>query len=78
MFILTDDFKKDLKYKIEKPKDYLVRNKDIVDQSKILIACPETAYEKSRSGTWSTINYAKRKKRKILIIFPSGNINTIN
>ena len=40
------------------PKPYLDRNKDIVNSVDFLIAAPDGP-EKVRSGTWSTIRYAK-------------------
>lgn len=60
---------------IHKTKPYLERNKDIVDSSEILIACPNSDQEKLRSGTWATIRYAREKKRVIYIIFPTGRIS---
>jgi len=59
------------------PKDYLVRNHDIVDETDILIATPkEETGEELRSGTWATVRYARKKGRKILIIRPSGKIES--
>lgn len=51
-------------------KPYLERNKDIVDASSLLIAMPHKDDEinKQRSGTWSTIRYAKKQKKDIIII----------
>ena len=54
-----------------KPKPYLVRNRDIVDGSDELIACPEGP-EKERSGTWSTVRYARKSGKPITIVWPSG------
>jgi hypothetical protein len=53
-------------------KDYLARNKDIVDMSDILLALPRTEFEEKRSGTWATIRYARKKKKVIYIINPDG------
>ena len=50
-------------------KPYLKRNHNIVDSCAILLAFPETAQEITRSGTWATIRYA-RKKEKTLEITP--------
>ncbi|MFA5937558.1 MAG: hypothetical protein WC822_06810 [Candidatus Paceibacterota bacterium] len=52
---------------IWKPKPYLQRNRDIVDICDVLIAAP---YDDNRanSGTWYTINYAKSKGKKIIIL----------
>lgn len=54
---------------ILQPREYLVRNRKIVDRSDVLIACPRGP-EVTRSGTWSTVRYATtcRLKRPSLII----------
>jgi hypothetical protein len=48
---------------------YLNRNKDIVDSTSILVATPKGP-ETTRSGTWSTIRYAMKKGKEIIIIPP--------
>lgn len=53
------------------PKPYLQRNRDIVDESSVLIATPATR-ERARSGTWSTVAYAEKVGKPVLIIMPSG------
>ncbi len=53
-------------------KKYLARNHDIIDETDMLIAFPATKEEILRSGTWSTIRYARKKNKKIFIIFPDG------
>ena len=45
-------------------KPYLDRNKDIVNDTNILIAFPSSEIELLRSGTWSTIRYARKIKKK--------------
>lgn len=52
---------------------YLVRNKRIVDFNPILVAAP-SGPEKLRSGTWSTVRYARKRKRNIYIVWPDGSI----
>jgi len=54
-------------------KSYLARNKDIVNESDIMIATPK-GDEEMRSGTWSTIRYAKKINKPIYIVFPDGKI----
>lgn len=49
---------------------YLDRNKHIVDNCEMMIACPKEAEHTVRSGTWATIRYAWKVKRKIVIIPP--------
>jgi hypothetical protein len=53
-----------------KPKDYLVRNHNIVDECSLLIACPKEMKEVLRSGTWATIRYAKKQSKSVKIIYP--------
>lgn len=58
--------------KILPTKDYLARNKDIVNGVDTLIATPGEDSEVLRSGTWSTIRYCKKKEKKVIIIIPNG------
>ena len=53
----------------------LVRNKEMVDQSTLIIATPRSAVEELRSGTWHTIRYARREQKrrthiKIVVLAP--------
>jgi hypothetical protein len=57
---------------IWKPKEYLDRNRDIVDCCDFLIATPKGRTEERRSGTWATIRYAKNRGVAVLIIYPDG------
>jgi hypothetical protein len=54
------------------PKPYLVRNREIVGETDLLIACPDVANEIERSGTWATVRFARSIKRPIWIILPDG------
>lgn len=56
------------------PKDYLVRDKDIVAASDMLVATPLQDEEVLRSGTWATIRYARNKRIPIKIIQRNGTI----
>ena len=49
---------------------YLVRNHHIVDETEGIIACPGQDHEVLRSGTWSTVRYARVRSKPINIIFP--------
>lgn len=65
------------KYDIEyQPLPYLKRNKNIVDRSCVLVATPDSIEEKQRSGTWSTVRYAREKKVAIIIVWPDGSVTT--
>jgi len=55
-------------------KSYFERNRDIVNETDILIAIPKTDFE-TQGGTWYTINYAKKLNKKIVILYPSGDIS---
>lgn len=57
-----------------RPKDYLLRNRDIVNFSDVLIALPKTIEEELRSGTWATIRYAQRVNHPYIIVRPDGTI----
>ena len=50
-------------------KPFLERNKDIVNNCDILLACPRSNVEELRSGTWATIRYANTisKPTKIIV-----------
>lgn len=54
-------------------KEYLVRNTDIVLESDILFATPNTVEEQLRSGTWSTWRKGKNKPgMKVVLLRPDG------
>lgn len=53
------------------PKPYLVRNRDIVKAVELLLAVPEGPENNfPRSGTWSTIRYADKRKVETRIYAP--------
>lgn len=56
------------------PKPYLERNKDIVNASNLMLFTPKDYIEQKRSGTWSTIRYARKQKKNHIIVFPDGTI----
>ena len=49
-------------------KPPLVRDKDIVNVVKVLIAAPKSNKEELRSGTWTTVRYARKKGIEIVIL----------
>jgi hypothetical protein len=48
-------------------KDYLERNRDVVDETDVLYGLPK-GLETRRSGTWSTIRYAKKRGKAYGIV----------
>lgn len=63
---------------IAKPKYPPDRNPDIVNDGDILIGASLTEHEQSRSGTWSTIRYAKYRKLPYIVIWPNGTYDVFN
>jgi hypothetical protein len=55
-----------------RPAPALTRNKHIVRETELLIAAPAEAIEQLRSGTWSTVRFARRVGRPVRIILPDG------
>jgi hypothetical protein len=54
------------------PLPPLDRNKMMVDDCEALIATPRLMVEELRSGTWSTIRYARKCRKPVHIIWPDG------
>lgn len=52
---------------------YLERNHHIVDATLALVATPKGA-EELRSGTWSTVRYARKLTRPLYIVQPGGTV----
>lgn len=59
------------KHPVAKP---LARNHHIVDACELLLACPATAAEERRSGTWSTVRYARQQGKRVVIFWPDGTV----
>lgn len=59
---------------VREKKPYLDRNKDIVKETEELIATPSGFEEELRSGTWSTVRYARKLGRRVTIIWPDGSV----
>lgn len=55
------------------PGNYLGRNRKIVNRSEVMLGLPREMKEQPRGGTWSTIRYAKKKLKPLIIIYPDGN-----
>ena len=59
------------------PQAYLRRNKAIVNECDVLIAIPDSRSEKVRSGTWSTVRYARKMEVPVLIAYPGCEPDTL-
>ena len=51
-----------------RPREYLARNHDIVDETDMLIAAPKFLHEELRSGTWATVRYAQKHGKPVTIL----------
>lgn len=59
---------------IRAPKYYFERNRDIVDETSILIGTPLTEHQEESGGTWYTITYCSKKRQSPIVVWPSGRI----
>lgn len=57
---------------IHEPLPYLERNRRIVDETYLLLACPKEHTMILRSGTWSTVRYARKTGKRVIVIYPDG------
>lgn len=51
-------------------KNYLARDRDIVDESFMLVVVPYQMEHQSTGGTWYTHDYAIKKKKPVHVIWP--------
>lgn len=58
----------------EEPLGFHVRDQKIVDAADALFAFPKGP-EITRSGTWTTVRYARKQNKNIVIVYPSGAIS---
>ena len=50
------------------PKPHLVRDRDIVNAVSLLIGAPKGDKEELRSGTWTTVRYARKRGIDIIML----------
>jgi hypothetical protein len=51
-------------------KAFIKRDHDIVDASESMIATPVSPLEETRSGTWTTVRYARNKNKSVHLVLP--------
>lgn len=56
---------------IREPKGYLERDRNIVDETELLIVVPLQDTWQPKSGTWYTHDYAIRKGKTVEIFYPN-------
>jgi hypothetical protein len=62
------------KHMMRPEKPYLDRNRDIVRETASLIAAPAEPEEQLRSGTWSTVRFARKAGKPVFVILPDGTV----
>ncbi len=55
-------------------KTHFARNRDIVDETEVLIACPCEMEHQDRGGTWYTADYALKRGKRTIIVWPDGSM----
>jgi hypothetical protein len=60
----------DFNDEVRASKPFIARDHDIVDETDEMVATPLTREEQVQSGTWTTVRYAKKKKKPVNIINP--------
>jgi hypothetical protein len=68
----------DIDNEIRPPKGHFARNRDIVDETDLLIVCPREMERQERGGTWYTYDYAKKKGKRVLVCWPDGSLTIAN
>lgn len=57
---------------IRESDTHFSRNRRIVDDTNVLLATPRSRDTSGRGGTNYTINYAKKNKKPVYIVYPDG------
>lgn len=57
---------------IREPLTHFARNRAIVNETDVLVVCPCDMEHQPRGGTWYTHDYAQKKGKRIVIIWPNG------
>ena len=55
---------------VREPKGYLARDRDIVDETDMLIVVPLQNEHQSTGGTWYTHDYAVKKGKPVYVFYP--------
>ena len=62
---------------VKDPLSYFARNRNIVDQTDMLIVAPKENEWQPRGGTWYTHDYAVKKNKTCVIFYPNGHANAL-
>lgn len=58
------------------PRTHFARNREIVDACDMLVVVPMDTERQDRGGTWYTHDYAVKKNKKVVIIWPDGRVES--
>lgn len=61
---------------IRGPKNHFARNRDIIDETEMLLSTPPCKPLPSSGGTAYTIGYARKQRKPIVVIYPDGEVET--
>lgn len=56
------------------PFTYFARNRNIVDETDVLLVVPQQNSWASKGGTWYTHDYGKSKQKLVIVFYPDGRI----
>jgi len=71
---MTDAIAMELSDVRHRPKPPLDRNRDIVDAVEVLVATPKGPEQFKGSVTWATIRYARKRGKRVVIVWTDGRI----
>lgn len=60
----------DFNDEVRELKVFIGRDHDIVDETEEMVATPVTEDEEVRSGTWTSVRYARKQDRKVTVLNP--------
>lgn len=63
---------------LREPRGYHERDRDVVNESEVVVGLPFQNVEHNVGGTWYTINYAREQKKPLAIVWPDGHIQREN
>lgn len=56
------------------PKTHFARNREIVDETDLLVVLPSSDSWMPRGGTWYTHDYALKRGKPVIVVWPDGKI----
>jgi hypothetical protein len=56
------------------PSTHMARNRAIVAESDVMIACPAEPEEQPRGGTWATVRMTRKAGKPLALVLPDGTV----